>query len=77
MGCEGAERGIDQVDAGERCGGDAGLGEQGRALRPLLASLRLPVPQMPGDGMGEGFEAAALARTGQAGEQRLESFRAA
>jgi hypothetical protein len=40
-------------------------------LWSLLASLGLPAPQMPGDGMGEGFEAAALARAGQAGEQRV------
>lgn len=75
MGDEGAEGGIDPVDAGERCGVNAGLLQQSPALRPLLASLGVAATQVPGDGVGEGFEAGRTAgrQVGrrQGGEQRM------
>lgn len=68
VGGEGAEGSVDPIDAGEGSGVDAGLLQKGPALRTLLARLGIAAAQVPGDGMGEGFEAAGLIGVGQAGE---------
>lgn len=71
MGGEGAEGRIDQIDAGEGIGVDAGLLQQGQALCSLLARLGIAAAPMPGDGVGKGFKAAALIGASQAGEEGM------
>ncbi len=61
VGGEGAEGGVDQIDAGEGCLVDAGLQQQLGALAALVGGAGLAAAQLPGDRMGKGFKAGGCA----------------
>ena len=68
---EGAEGGIDPVDAGERCQIDPRLLQQRPPLAALLGGLGVAAAPMPGDGVGKGFEATGAVADRQRGGERM------
>jgi len=75
VGGEGAEGGINPVDAGEGRQVDAHLLQQLPPLAALLGGQGVAAAPVPGDGVGEGFKAAALAADRQRGGERMAGLK--